>query len=313
MVNRQNIQVLFDELSLGGVDAFMQTQGWRIGEHERDDVRVFEREEEGRTIRLWIWKSPQQPKFRSRIQNLVFTMAVRTRQEPIEIANAIYDSRPVETNSPEATTVSAPPAPLSLCVRNEFPRELPITLVGRWTAPHSMPAGSAWRLVLDPTDTPPEVVLTSEGLEIRSTQPEGVRLFEEIPQRARQGNIAQFLQWALQTHSTQLDSAGGNLDAAIARAGFELDDLAADGGIPPFARKAIAALLSAVASELPADEVSPSVLWDLGRLLAGRLGGHLETYPKARQELWQIAREDEDAAPRHTLDWLLIRTWSPQG
>lgn len=91
MKNSTNIQEIFRALKPEQIRAYLLRRGWRPATSDSADQLAFEQEasDGDEPARLWLWVSESHPKFRSRLPNVIFTLAVVESREALTIAQEI--------------------------------------------------------------------------------------------------------------------------------------------------------------------------------------------------------------------------------
>lgn len=305
LVNRQNIQVLLDEIKVEQVQAFMLAAGWELGDSEHDEVRAFVRTVEDGQQRLWIWNSTSHPKFRSRVQNLIFTLAVQHDREPIEIANEIYDATaPAE----EQSAAPAAFAPVQIGIRNATDQDVELEL--SQPAPRSLVLASheVVNLMIQDGRYLPVIDFAAGKISVQVENPAAVRLLTHLSYPPAGNDSLAAPDWTRWPWAGDPDQTRAKCEQAWDRAAFELSGLPRTEGYEKLVLKSVALLVVAIAQELAEDSAAPRMIWDFCRQLLAHHAIQLELYPGGEQQLWETTRFDRVAFPSNTLDWFSLHT-----
>lgn len=310
MANRQNIQVLFDGMTTKHVAAYMQKNGWVLSESQNPEVTAFEFGSDDDHRRIWIWTSPDNPKFRSRIQNLVFSLAVQNGVEPIEIANAIADAKIEENVDPGSSENATPRSDRFEVVLLNTGGSTELMLEGGWAKVCLLAGGQRIAVVGEGLSESPEISFSGSRITIGSSSPDRIRVFcigATLNRPSNDGDqIRKTVEVAFGEHGiAQADSLIRSLGPQLERAAFELSDVNLSPGFERFVLKSVAALLASIVNALPASEGEQcELLWLVCNQVLSDLQLAVELFPDCQKLLWQSAESDEPASPKLTFDWL---------
>ncbi len=316
MANRQNIQMLFDEMTVKHIVAYMKQNGWVLSESQNPEVTAFEFGADGNHKRIWIWASSGHPKFRSRIQNLVFSLAVQNSVEPIEIANAIVDAKIEENVAPNSSEPSMPEIDRFEVVLLNTGDTTELMLEGAWKKVCSLAGGQRIAVVGEGLSKSPEISFGGSRITIGSSSPERIRVFcigSSLDHTVSDvDEIRNTVEIAFGEHGiAQAESLIRNLGAELERAAFELSDVKISPGFERFVLKSVAALLASIVEVLPESEGEQSeLLWFVCNQVLSNLQLAVELFPDCQKLLWQSAESDGPASPKTTFDWLNDRVIS---
>lgn len=318
MANRQNIQMLFDEMTIKHVTVYMQNKGWVLSESQNPEVTAFEFERGDENKRIWIWSAPSNPKFRSRLQNLVFSLAVQNGIEPLEIANEIADTEiPAETQSPnsnESPDSSDQKADqFEVVLQNDTGATTELILAGVWTNACSLSAGDKVRVIGESLTECPEISFGADRITMSSVSPERIRVFCIGSTAARDPSDHACIRHTIEAafEKYEIDAAESlvkKLGPALERAAFELNDVNRSPGFERFVLKSVAVLLVAIAELFPDSDGDKShVLWFVCSQVVSNLHLAVELFPGCQELLWHSVKSDEPTSPNATFSWLTDR------
>lgn len=300
-----NIQTLFDRLKIEHIDTYMLQQNWKIIDGDIGDLRIFERELDGITNQTQLLRSNSHPKFRSKLQNFIFSLAVLQTVEPIDVANEIYQVQLPKKASELSATVDRKGSEIqSLSLLNCTTAVINISFDEIWNGSLSIEPDE--KLLLFPdlnACSEPEITIHNDGIKLKSTPAGSAKLFQvaNLKNCSTLSKIVSncFEDIALDQSQTQ------QLEAVTGRANFELSDTKISGENKSSVLKAIAYLMTTVASHLEDQNQHHQKLWEANYEVLGIVGGCIELFPEAKKNFYTIANGDDTNAPSKTLSWLM--------
>ena len=285
----------------------MTQTGWAFSEPEDQDVCVFSREHEEGEQQLWLWKSTSHPKFRSRVQNIIFSLAVQSKREPIEIANEIYDSKVVEPESEPAD--SKPTGEFQIDIVNSQDVEWSVTTSAHPAGEFKLKPGQGFCLRIDNPNGRPKVEYGKESIAVSSSVSHSFRIFSCQPAGQPTMRLMASPEWTEFLTKPSSDQSVENCAGFWERAQFDLSDLQPQPGYEKSVLKTVAVLVVAVAQEDQSDDAEfTERLWNMTVEILGLFGLQMEFFPDGQQEFMQTAKFDRSAFPSNLLDWLGIHT-----
>lgn len=336
MTNLTNIQEIFPLITLAQILAYLANRGWRVTSGEGVDKITFELDagDGDSPSHLWLWGSETHAKFRSRVPNVVFTLAVVEGREAMAIAQEMLrlKSTPVlpgvnAASAPSETHSRADRSSTSeqgLWIVNGRGCEMRIVVPGLSDA---LPLASGERVWLSGTATAPEVTIDDAGLVVHGGATGAWRAyFVSQGDRARM-----FASWR-----AAIAAAYRADDEARRAAEDRIEDctvlarqcefvvtpqLARDaGGIGAVCRQAAVLAATwhqvlATARQSDAREtvraIAGAAAWDTALFVLGRARVALRWTPTAYDELFDALEADEGNAPERTAAWLVHRALRP--
>ena len=317
MANRQNIQVLFDTLIPEQVSTYLESRDWKIVETNEDEFQVFETSHEEGMRRVQFLKSKAHSSFRSRLQNLVFTLAVMYGEEPLDICNAMYDLQPPTTFDKGASKQETPLVKKEVCLSriticNRFDDSIEVQCDSLWNAGISIESGEELELVFNPSHSnTPRIDYFERRIQVALPDPGQARIFQKQALQGGTAGIRETVRLGMEGFPERNGVAGmfEELEPAISRAEFELQDVSLGSDRNRILLKPLAMLLASLAGRLPCEELSTKLVWQVCSSVLAAHDTLVEIYPNVRKELFSLAKEDSENAPQLTLDWLTTHVW----
>ncbi|MFT5299936.1 MAG: hypothetical protein ACI87E_000391 [Mariniblastus sp.] len=313
MEDRRNIQVLFDAVVPRQIDIYLTSRHWICIDSNDADFQTFEITHKGEQTRVNFLKSKSNPNFRSRLQNLVFTLAVLYEEEPIDIVNAMYDLKPqssTESSSDTGPDRENPPSRFTIC--NRFGETLEICC-SLWSKPLHIKEHEKLEIVFSPDRfAQPEVSFHQKQIRLLVPESNPVRIFQRQNTKDAPNGIRELVRQCVDqvVDSDAIEELVTQLEPAISRAEFELHDIKVTNDGPRSIMKPIAMLLASLAQRLPMEVQPAETLWSICCSVLARHETLVEICPTAKEELFLLAKQDDENAPRATLDWLTAHSWS---
>lgn len=282
MTLQTNIQKLFATLGLENVRSYLLNSGWQIKESQRADIVAFERQNaaSGEIDRVWSYASETHPKFRRQLPNIIFTLAVVDKREPLDLANEMMAS-------------------------------------GGAGAAIECRATAERREGGERRETSPLAERTDESTERPDAN--AVELFQIVRWTDRGGatvsrnRIASGLVAA--AGDARIEPLIQSLTGVWERVAFELEP-SEQGQVPSENTTSRQAAIVAVviARRLPASAGQAALVWRITLAVLGLGGLAMRWTTDAEEQLLATALADDEAAPRRTWHWLQARVrlaWSP--
>lgn len=287
----------------------MLSEGWRVDEEQRADVLFFERDsDDDEPYRIWIWCSRESPKFVSRLQNLLFSLAVIEGREPLDVGNAILEHG-------ELSTVNADDGVFRISVRNVDPVPLSVRIEGGKPSDQTLGFEDSVELLFrGPAGAAPEIVSGPHGIDVSCSRDLAVRVFQGLPASCRASSVNETVREEVQRGGLEpnaLQSVLDDLQTVLARADFEFGADGEGSALSPVAaQRQTAIVLSALAKRLTGVESAPMIVWRTAARMVSSAELRLELTENAIPELFRVASEDDQAAPVETASWLKDATRS---
>lgn len=328
MAGQTNIQILFNVITVDGIQRYLVDHGWKPRESPGADRLYFERERRGgeEAATIWTWATTEHPKFRSQVPNIIFTLSILESRPALEIANDMHDARP----EPPAAKVeaAAPPKPAVAAAAEAAP---PV-ITKKQRCVLRLARATALIIPLDVLDEHVELA-AGDVVEIVYYGAAGAELDLEIGERTIQVRIprtsgVRLLQgvakpclgerWSA-THIVReelgpLEDAGENkaaaelleaLDSTLARIDFELEAGEDRGAtVQSSLRRQAAMLAGGIARRLEDTPLARQIVWRTCAKLIYPVGLRLELLSNSVDELFAAAATDDEFSPRKTLAWL---------
>ena len=304
-----NIQILFREITLENVRVYLGARGWVQVEDPRPDVLRFAGPASSDADRpqIWLWQPDDHPKFRSRIPNLIFTLAVAEQREALDVANDVRASSAKKAATADGD--AGGPRGCTIARRCATPLEIRIGASGIQFA---LKEGESLQvLATGPSGQVPRLEL-GESVAVVEAGPEDMfECYFGLAPVARLDVRATLLEQlapfaSIMDVSVLVDELSPLLD----RISFELDELpvvptpATRSEAAGVVRRQAAQLLVALSQRLAASSGSHSVLWNLGLHLVSLAGLRLRCDPGIDADLYATTSTDRLDAPKSTLEWL---------
>lgn len=310
MAKVNNIQVLFDSIRFPQVDRYMLGRGFKILNPADQDSRIYQidHDQEEHQIRLPMSVSPAA--FRSKLQNLVFSLAVIFGQEPIEICNEIFevsmDSAETESNADSSTKIGNAETPFpgqGFFLTHSGEGGLEVILKTSWDAPVVIGSSEKLLLMSEPGVTEfPEIEHAAGRITILNSNSDQFRLFQELEVQ-RETTLSEMLpQWF--ESLAQEGTFASLLEPAVKRLEFELGGLQSGKEVEDFVMKSAATFLTALGQLLTDQAGAAELIWKAACWILLRAHLRLAVSPNAKLDLYAAVSGDDNAAPVATLSWL---------
>lgn len=328
MAGQTNIQILFNVISVDGIQRYLVEHGWRPREAPGTDRLYFERErragEEAAT--LWTWAAGDHPKFRSQVPNIIFTLSILESRPALEIANEMHDAARAEPPTPKQeaapTKPAAAPAAEAAAVDTTKKQRCVLRLT-RATAliipldvldeRVELAAGDVVEIVYHGAAGAELDLEIGEGvIQVRIPRTSGVRLLQGVakPCIGERWSATHIVREEL----SPLEDAGEHkaaadlleaLDSTLARIDFELEAGEDRGAtVRNSLRRQAAMLAGGIARRLDDTPLARQVVWRTCAKLIYPVGLRLELLSSSVDELFAAAATDDEFSPRKTLAWL---------
>lgn len=308
-MRQANIQILFREISLENIRVYLSARGWTVVEDPRPDVLRFQGQAVGEASppQIWVWQPDDHPKFRSRVPNVVFTLAVAEQREALDIANDIRNSSAKkaaasgdgETGGPRGCTlVRRGVAPLEVVIANKNARAAEVTLLDG----HSLQV-----LASGPSGQVPRVELNESGATIEAGADDVLECYHGLPPAARV-DVRAAVEQQLAPFGSIMDLPAliDELAPLLDRVSFELEEVASGPASASVVRRQTAQLLVSLAQRFAASSGSHIALWNLAAQIVALAGLRLRCDPGSDADLYATAASDRPDAPKATLEWLKL-------
>lgn len=308
-MRQANIQTLFREITLENIRVYLSARGWNTVDDPRPDVLRFQGQAAGDAAppQIWIWQPDDHPKFRSRVPNVVFTLAVAEQREALDIANDIRASslkktaggRDGESGGPRGCTlVRRAPAPLEIVIPSKN---------GRGTAVTLREGESLQILASGPSGEVPRIELGDERAVIESGADDAVECYFGLPPVLRV-DVRATVEQQLAPFGSIMDIPAmiDELAPLLERVAFELEELPPGPGSANVVRRQVAQLLVALAQRFAASSGSHIAIWNLAAQVLALAGLRLRCDPGSDADLYATASSDRPDAPKATFEWLKL-------
>lgn len=308
MAEFSNIHHAIARLSPLQVASYLRGRGWTVDESSRPGVLYFENENAaGEPLRFWMWESPEQPKFRSQLQNLLFGLSVFEQREPLEVANEMCKV-PLAAN-PASQPATASRLEASVQIRNQQDHSLTVVFQGVRRPAIPFYPGDCFE-IRSPAHIP-VIDLTGDEVVVHGTPNSPIQILFRAGNRLnRTKSIARCVDEVLALEACEpAGSAREELEPTLARLEFEVDGASrADEGGQRARYRQTAVLASALAKQLAPSPSAYRVVWILCAELLDGAGLGLVVSDTAMEQLFSTAQQDDEITPRMTLDWLTRNT-----
>jgi len=295
---------LCSEIRTRHVESYLLADGWRIVDDEGQDAMFFEKPgDEEKPWRVWIWRSPEKPKFASQIHNLLFALAVIESREPLDVGNTIINSDEPATGAP------AGEARTRLAIRNTQSERVQCQIRDSEPRFHLLEPDDVLELVFrGPLSADPEVALTREGIHVSCPSGCHVEVYQGTSSAAEGRTVMQHVHDEVQQaglDESQLQGLIKDMESVLTRASFELDaEGEINAGRQVAAQRQAAIVATALAPCLPGIDSSEQVVWRVTARIIAMGGLRLMLDPSHVTQLFRIAISDNALAPTATAEWL---------
>jgi len=295
-----NILHLCSALHPHHVCNYMQANGWEVDDQQREDVLFFKKKgDEDIVYQFWIWSTPDHPKFISRVQNLLFLMVGIEEREALEIGNEMLEH---EETLPTQSCGEA----VHVRITNASAVLMDCRIEGSQLGHHELTSGETIELAFRSEEhICPEIVLNDSCLEVLGGVSDHVQVFQSGPSESKSFSIELTVREELARGEISTDTVSDlllELKSVLARADFELNV-----GVrveQESIRRQAAIVITTLAKRLADFATAEIILWRITVRIMATANLQLELTPNSISELFRVAREDDEAAPSQTANWL---------
>lgn len=250
------------------------------------------------------------PKFVSMVPNIVFTLAVLSNREAMEIAEEIASTKVVsgmDSRSDEVEKTDSRPSLQTFRLVNDSDKSVRVSIRG-YNEPLDL-ATQAGILIRVPGGEIPTIrILEHSSIDAGIACSLDVRL--DLP-KVLPANSKEIIEGLLRDRVDSKEDAfdqEGWLGSLWEQYAFSIES---DGAKRPSAntvQRASAIYLVHVAEKMERTRSNAEGLYEVARYLLAPAELLLPALPSAIDQLWLVVRQDSPAAPRHTLQWFLNNT-----
>jgi hypothetical protein len=341
-----NIMELFGRISLGDITAYVASRGWEVEEDSDETVRFRGPIGVGGDPgEIWTWRPESHPKFRRRVPDVLFSLAVHEGRDALDIANELIGMGRRATNAKAGLLAGHSPQPaavgetLASAMLPGAAGALVPSTPRPWTFTHRgadtllvqlLPAGGTHSL--EPGER--LVIEREPATEPSSSAPVDLEWAESVLRIQRPADdlvtrIAQTVAYDAQAVRPTprrilaeelgvLPSENGSdrtaeylerLAETMQRVEFELDFAGpVDDRVRQAYRRQTALVVASLARLLPTTTWARRVLWRIAMRMLASAELALELNASSVDELYITAASDSEASPVRTLEWLVART-----
>ncbi len=306
----KNIQKLFTSITAEQAKTYLESQGWEVT--VSPPRMTFAKQwdpSEGPKV-LLLPSDTNHPKFVSMVPNIVFTLAVLTNREAMDIAEEMASTKVVSNavvRSDGAESEDSRPSLQTFRLVNGGDKSVQVS-IGGYNDPLNLAIDQGILIRVPGGEIPTIRILDRSSIEAGIACPLDVRL--DLP-KALPANRKDVIEALLRDCDGAKDEAihrGDWLGALWEQYAFSIET---DGAKRPPAntvQRAAAIYLVHVAEKMELTRSSAEVLYEVARYLVSPAELLLPALPSAIDQLWLVVRQDSPSAPRHTMHWFVNHT-----